>query len=190
MGSRSVRRLLLASSVPAAFLVVGIGLWQVTAAAFQTTTNNTANTVAAGTVIVSNDAGTAMFAATGLDRGDSQTRCIRVQYDGSLAATVKLYTSSATGTLGPYLNVTVEQGSGGTFASCSGFGSATTIYTGTLANLASTSTSFANGVGSWSPTAAGQARTYRITTTLSATAPAAAAESSAGITLVWEARNT
>ncbi|MDP9398640.1 MAG: hypothetical protein M3P96_12860 [Actinomycetota bacterium] len=92
------------------------------------TTANGPNTWSAGTVAISDDdTGSAMFTATALRPNDTGNKCILVTYNGSLAASVKLY-AAATGTLGTYLDLTVQKGTGGSFANCTGFTGAA-IYT-------------------------------------------------------------
>ena len=105
-------------------------VFQASSAAFNATTSDGPNTWSAGTVAISDDdSATAMFTATNLKPLQTGTKCIQVTYDGSLAAAVKLY-GAASGTLGTYLNLTVEEGTGGTFASCTGF-TGTSVYSGT-----------------------------------------------------------
>lgn len=169
----------------------GVLVWQSSRAAFTATTSNDTNSWAAGTVSVSDDdSGSAMFTATGLAPGDTASRCVTVTYTGSLASSVKLYTtaSSYSGTLGSYLSLVVEQGTGGSFADCAGFTSSSTVYSGTLANFASSATGFGTGVGAFAPTGAGQSSVYRFTYTLAD--DNAAQGTSGGIGFTWEAQNT
>lgn len=174
----------------AALVVNGLLVWSGTSAAFTSSTSNPTNNWNAGSVAVSDDdSNAAMFNATGLVPGSTGTRCITVTYGGDLASTgVKLYVSASSGTLGTHLNVTVEEGSGGSFGSCTGFTSSSSIYTGTLANFASTSTAFASGVGSWAPSSSGATRTYRFTYTLDAATPSSMQSTTAGATFMWEAQ--
>ena len=65
----------------------------------------------------------------------------------------------------PYLDLTVEQGTGGGFSSCTGF-SGTQIYSGTASGFAGTHTNFGTGLTGWSPTATPDSRTYRVTVTV------------------------
>ncbi|MDQ8046176.1 MAG: hypothetical protein AAGC46_07370 [Solirubrobacteraceae bacterium] len=137
---RSRKLLLTTLVVGATSAVAGLGVF----AAFTATTDNPGNSIASGTVTISdNDASTALYALTNQGPGASTQRCIEVKYTGSLPSTVKLY---RTGTLanGTAFNLTVERGSGAsTFGSCTGFVSAGTLYTGTLGGLG---TSYAGGV--------------------------------------------
>lgn len=63
--------------------------------------------------------------------------------------------------LSPYLNVTVERGTGGSSSSCTGFTPDATLSTGTLANFAGTADDYANGLGNWGPAASPASHTYR-----------------------------
>jgi hypothetical protein len=96
-----------------------------TYAGFDASTTAPGNEFETGTVAISdNDVGGAVI---GLPAGSrpaaSDSGCVTVTYEGSLAATVRLYaavTSSGT-SLAPYLTMTVTRGSGGTPSDCTGF---------------------------------------------------------------------
>lgn len=174
-----------------ALVAHGLMLWTGTSAAFTASTVNPTNGWTAASVsITDDDGGVAMFTATGLTPGSTGSNCITVTYGGNVATAVKLYISASSGTLGPHLNMTVEEGTGGSFGSCTGFsavGGAT--YTGTLSNFASTSTAYGSGVGTWAPTTNGSTRTYKITYTLDATTPSSMQSATAGATFTWEAQS-
>jgi hypothetical protein len=177
-------------------LVVGIIasaalVWGSTSAAFYGRSSNNADSWAAGTVALSDDdggttptTGTAMFSVAGIQPGDTGQQCITVTYGGTVAAAVKLYQTGASGSLGATLNITVEQGTGGSYSSCTGFITGSTIYTGTLGGL---STTYAGGVGTWAATN-GATKTYR--TTWSVQDDNAGAGQTAQTTFTWEAQNT
>jgi hypothetical protein len=176
------------AAAPVALVVASLLVWNASSSAFQATTTNGTNSWAAGTVAISDDdSGSAMFNATGLKPGDTGAKCILVTYGGSLAATVKLY-SAVTGTLGQYLDLTVEQGTGGTSSGCGSFAAESTLYSGTLSGFGTAATNFANGVGSWTPGGAGATKAYRFTYTLQNNN--AAQGLSASATFTWEAQNT
>ncbi|MFN0284045.1 MAG: hypothetical protein ACKVZ6_19025 [Kineosporiaceae bacterium] len=187
-----------AGAVVLAGLVVGIlgsgaFVWQGTNSAFTASTGNGANSWSSGTVVVSDDdAGSALFSAGPVVPGDTGTRCIAVTYDGSVTATVRLFATSASGGLGPYLDLLVEQGSGagnaGSASDCTGF-SGTTIWSGTLASFGTTTTAFESGVGTFAPTGPGQVQVYRITWTLDPAAGDAIQGTAATVSFVWEARS-
>jgi hypothetical protein len=167
-------------------------VWNASNATFNSATTNSGNSWSAGTVAVGDDdSSTAMFALTNLIPGSTGSKCIVVTYSGTVAASVKLYRTAAsyTGTLGSYLDLTIEQGTGGSFAGgCGAFISAATLYTGTLAGFSSSATSFASGLGTFTPTGTGQVSVYKFTYTLQDDNSAQGL--SGGIGLTWEARNT
>ena len=120
-------------------------------------------------------------------------------YKGSLPATVKLFTPSTIGELGPYVNLKVEAGTAttSTFPSCEGFAAYSTggtVYEGTLSAFATEHNSFATGITT-NPTGQTKWETnnsvvYRFTATLSATAPEAAQGKTTGTHIIrWEAQN-
>jgi hypothetical protein len=174
----------------AGLVASGAMVWKASEAAFTDTTANGSNSWTAGTVDLSNETASVMFNVGTLKPGSTGDKCMVVTYNGNLAASVKLYASAYGGTLAPYVNLTVEMGTGGNYASCTGFSVASTPYTGTLSNFGSTKNSFANGVGSWSPTGSGQTKVYHFTYTLDAATPDAQQGASATATFTWEAQNT
>lgn len=181
-----------AAAVVAGLLGSGAFVWQGTNAAFTATTNNGTNNWTAGAVTLGDDdSNVALFNASGLVPGSTGSKCIRVTYSGTVTAAVTLYVASSAGTLAPYVDVVVEQGSGGgntgDFSSCGSFSGAT-IYSGTLANLASTSTAFGSGVGTWAPTAAAQFSVYKFTYTLNASTPDNMQGATCSATFQWESQ--
>ncbi len=188
------RRRLLIAAVLTALLLTAVLVNERTRAAFTASTANPADQWAAGTVVLGDDdAGSALFSATGLLPGDTGSKCIRVSYTGSIAATVKLYGGSSTGTLGPYIDLVVQEatalGNNGTYAGgCTGF-AGTQIYSGTLAGFTTAATDYATGVGAFAPAGAGEYRVYRFDYTLNAAAPSGQQGASAGATFTWESRS-
>jgi hypothetical protein len=172
-----------------------------TFSAFSSTTSNDGNTYAAGTVYVGdNDAGSAMYTVSDQTPGDTVVRCIRLTYTGTLAADVKLYTTSSVGALGDYVTFSVEKGSmpgGTTFPNCTGFSSESTIYSGELDDFTTTHGSYANGIAAF-PGAQTQwdqndTLVYRFTLTLqddnAANGGGGGALATGAHGFVWEARN-
>ena len=134
------RKLLLTTLVVGATsAVAGLGVF----AAFTATTTNTGNSIASGTVAISdNSLGPAMYTLPNMGPGSTTTRCIRVKYDGTLPSTVHLYRSN-TVTNGTAFNLQVERGSGlnpatNPFPSCVGFTAAATVFTGALGTFPTT----------------------------------------------------
>jgi hypothetical protein len=195
--SRRAKRMAILAAVILGWTGSGAMVWHASYSAFSATTVNSANSLSAGSVAISdNDSNAVMFNATGLKPGDVVTKCILVTYSGSLASTVKLYIAAAdtiggTG-LGSYLDMVVDEGtdSGNTFPTCNTITSVTNIYTGgTLANFASAKTSFATGVGTWAPSGSGQTKTYRIAFTVQNNSSANGLTATT-IKFTWEAQNS
>jgi len=187
-GRKTLLSLLLVGAVAA---VAGIG----TFSAFSATTVNPGNYFNAGTVsIADNDSGSAMYTIDPAVPGTLVERCIEVTYTGTLAADVSLY-ASAVGAIGPYVDLTIDKGTGSTvFPNCAGFtpDASPNIYTGTLGAFATSHTNFGNGVGSY-PGAQTQWNqsdvvVYRFRLTLQNN-PAAAGLTSGLHSFTWEAQN-
>lgn len=171
-----------------------------TYAAFSSTTTNPDNRFDAGSVALSdNDGGTALLSLSGAVPGDSNTRCITVTYNGSLAAAVRLY-GTVSGSLPSYLQLTVTRGTdpAPSFASCSGFTADSSDYIGAgpgviySGSLASFPSSFASGIVDPAPGApatwtTSEAHTYQFTVSLNNDPAAQGLSGSASFT--WEARN-
>ena len=159
-------------------------------AAFSDTTDNSGNTWSAGTVVLTDDdSGSAMFIVSDMAPLATVTECIVVTYSGSLVpATVNLY-GVAAGGLDAYLDLTIEEGSGGVFDNCSGFSpiGGPIFGPGTLTSFAATHTNFGNGAGVWDPAANPESRTYRFTVTLQDNDGAQGLNATA--TFTWEAQN-
>lgn len=185
--------------VPTALVISGLLVWQASYSAFSASTSNPTNNWTAGSVALSDDdSDTAMFTASNLKPASTATKCIVVTSTGTLASAVKLYATaySTTNALGTYINLTVDEGAGGTFAtsgptSCSGFTSSANDFTGTLATFATTKTNFASGVSSWTPTGSGsESKTFRFTYTLDSATPNSAQGGTAQAGFTWEAQNS
>lgn len=164
-------------------------VWQASFSAFARSAANPGDSWVAGSVSLTDDAAVAIFNnVSGLIPGSTGTGCVLVTYTGDLASTVKLYVRNYAGTIGPYLTVSVQSGSG---TSCAAFGAATTIFSGSLDTLRTTATGFATGLPAaspWSPATSGSAKPYRLTYTL--IDDNAAESTTATLDLVWEAQST
>jgi predicted ribosomally synthesized peptide with SipW-like signal peptide len=176
--------------------VVGATAGLGTFSAFSSTTDNTGNNFTAGSVTLSdNDAGSALYNVTNAKPGDSNVSCILLTYSGSLDSDVKLYTTSSVNAFASNVDLTIEKGTGsGAFPACTGFSAQSTIYSGTLANFASTKNSYANGIAAYPGAATkwstGDTLVYRFTVTLnSAVANSAQGGTTGSHSFTWEARN-
>lgn len=198
---QSVRRTVGVLTVPAAVLLASGMVWQASQAAFSDTTRNSGDSWATGTVVLADDdAGSARFQATNLRPGATETRCITVTSSASLAGQVRLFAINAVTSpsgLEQHILMTVDEGTGGSFGSCTGFTAAATDVTATsLATIASTHTDFATGLGTWSPTGTPpESRTYRFTwafdtTGMTQTQVDALQGAHTGIDFEWEIQNT
>ncbi len=182
--------------VPLGLALSAMVVWQASYAAFSATTSNGPNTWNASSLGLTNDSTGPMFALTNLVPGATGSKCLKVSSTGTVPSTVKLYTSlgtAVTNDISAYINLTIQLGTGGTYASCSSFSSTATEFTGTLAALTTAATSYANGVSAGSLTGTGlpESLTYQISWTFSSSAPnSAQGGSTPNVTLTWEAQNT
>ncbi|OAH14497.1 hypothetical protein STSP_20080 [Streptomyces jeddahensis] len=181
--------------VPIGLVLSGALVWQASHAAFSGRTTSSGTSWTAGSVNLTNDSdGQPMFNLTNITPGDTGTRCIAITSQATSPTNIKLYTSTANppaNDISPYINVTVEDGTGGSFDSCDGFTPAgATDYTGTLENLTTTRTNYANGIGPWALTGnPPETKTFRVTWTFSATAPdSTQGGSTPNVNFTWEAQ--
>jgi hypothetical protein len=182
-----------------AIVGTGSGVMAASYSAFSATTANAANSWNTGSVILSNDASSAMFSATNQQLSANGTKCIKVTSTGSLASTVRLYTTgfSDTNSLGQHITLTINVGtaaSGGTATDCTGFvGTGTPLYTGTLAGFNTAhATSYANGQSTgWQPVGGtsnpSESRVFQFVWGYDSTAPQS---STATATFTWEAQGS
>lgn len=186
-------------AIPAALIASGAVVSTASYSAFSATTVNPTSNWSAGSVaLTDDDNNTALFNATGLKPGSTGANCITVTSTGTLASTVKLYATNpqTTNALASNIAVTIEQGTGGGFGSCTGFTPAATNGTitpanSTLASFGSSATNFATGLGTWAPTGSGsESRVYRVSYTVSSTAPNSVQGGTASLGLTWEAQNS
>lgn len=183
--------------IPVALIASGIVVSQASYSAYSASTTNPTSNWSSGTVnLTDDDSNAALFSASNLKPGSTGTKCIVVTSTGSLASSIKVYATNASTTkaLASSINLNITQGTGGTFGSCSGFAPAAsnaTVFSGTAETFASTATSYASGVGTWTPTGtANESRTYQVSYTLAASAPDSTQGGTAAMALTWEAQNS
>ncbi|MFN8074515.1 MAG: hypothetical protein U0Q15_03720 [Kineosporiaceae bacterium] len=158
------------------------------AAAAWTSATGNATSFGSGTVtITDDDGGVSRFVTTLITTTSGTTsKCLAVTYGGSAAASVKFYaTVGGDSGVRPYTTFTVEEGTGGSNSSCSGFSATSTLASTTLNSW--TATSYATGLSSWAPSAS-QTRTYRLSLALNGSTPLAQQGSQITLALTWEAR--
>lgn len=195
--SRRLAKVLTLVAVPVAVAVSGLVVAHASYSAYSATTVNPTSNWTTGTVaLADDDANTAAFTASNLKPGSTGTKCLVVTSSGSLASVVKLYgtTPASTKNLASNINLTITQGTGGSFGSCTGFAplaSGSSLYSGTLDAFGTTYTGYATGLGSWAPTGtAAETRTYQISYTVKTDAPDTTQGGTAGIGLTFEAQNS
>ncbi len=199
--SRKVATIVSLVAIPAALAVSGLVVAQSSYSAYSATTVNPTSNWATGTVaLTDDDNNTAAFTAANLKPGSTGTRCIVVSSTGSLPASVKLNGTGAATTkaLASDINLTVTQGTGGSFGSCTGYtplASGSAVYSGTLAGFGSTATNFATGLGSWSTAgvatgAAAETRTYQLTYSVRTETTNDTQGGTAALGFTWEAQNS
>lgn len=144
---------------------------------------------------VSTDTTSAMFTATDISPGYSESHCITITNDSPVATTLKTYSANfEPTTLGNAMTINVVEGSGG--VDDAGIGSADhcdsfvpdaapAVFDGTMSSFAA-STDYATGLGS-KLLSADQSVQYKITVSLPGTIdPATVEEMRTGINFKWE----
>jgi hypothetical protein len=177
------------SAVALSFILVSLLVVTSSHAAFVAQTVNPGNHAGAGAVhLADDDAGNAMFTVDGLTPGNRVERCITVTYTGTVdPGTVRLYVPSPpTGTLAPFLDLTVAIADAS--ASCAAFGTGTTLFTGTLGDFATARNSWATGLGTWDPAGAPETRAFRFVLEVHDDQAAQGLTSDFGFT--WETRTS
>ena len=182
---------------PIAVVAAGALVFQGSYSAFENETRNAGNTWGAGTVSLTNDsAGVAAFSVSGMIPGQTGSKCIVVTAAATVPSVVKFYLINPTetptsGNLEGYVNLKVEEGTGGSFSSCTGFTASSTIIADqTLYAAATTYDSWAHAAGGgWTGVTTGT-KTYKFTWTMSATPPQSVQGQHFGIDFEWEMQNT
>jgi hypothetical protein len=199
--SRRLAKIVSLLAIPAAIAVSGVVVSQASYSAYSATTVNPTSNWATGTVALNDDdTNTAAFTAANLKPGATGSRCIVVTSTGSLASAVKLYATTPTTTknLAANITLTITQGTGGSFGTCTGYtplATGASVYTGTLDGFGTTATSYSTGLGSWTPAVnpagtANESRTFQITYTVKSDAPDTTQGGTAAVGFTWEAQNS
>lgn len=139
-----------------------------------------ASVVASGTVDLSDDdQGRSLFRLDALTPARPATRCIQVTYDGSILPVDLRVRADAAGPLSRFLDVSIEQGTGGRFGECDGFTPDSTVYRGALDDLAA---------ADWVPVDSilnrGETRSFRVTIDLEDTGDALGLDTN--LSFAWE----
>jgi hypothetical protein len=207
-------RTAVAAAVPVGLVLSAAVVWQSTSAAFTATTENPGNSWQAGSVVLDDSArDVALFDPTNdgaIKPEVPRSRCLRVDYTGSLPADIRLSVTTPAGavttTLDPYLVMSVEQGRNVTATTpvdvgCSDFPSAATptfVYNTTSAGDASavqsktmsdlkTHATYATGLPVGTAVPKDTSLTFRITYQVKNENPAQGTSTKA--TFTWEAQS-
>src|SRR5437868_346027 len=133
------------AAVPVGLFASGFLVLQASHAAFTAQTNNPGNSWSTGNITLTDDAqGTALFNVDNISPGQDGDKDIKVTFNGSSDAKVKLYATDASGddTLAEKLQLNITRSQPG--ATSTG----TSVFQGTLKTFEATQ-SFANGLGEW-----------------------------------------
>lgn len=193
---RPVRRpAVLAAAIVLGLIASGLLVWQRTEATLSGSTGNPGNSWATGNVGLSdNDSGSATFNVTGMQPGDTGTRCITVSYTGSVTSAIQLYAAGVSGStaLANDLSLVISTSPVASAASdptCANSYTWTQAWTGSLKTF-DTFTGYSNPVPlstSWTPGGTDH-RAFKIVYTFTPTTPVQGTTTTS--TFTWEARNT
>lgn len=166
--SAKVTRWSTALATPIAVVVAGLMVWQASYAAFSGQTRNSGNEWSTGSItLTDDDAGSARFSVTNMVPGDTQTKCITVTANATVAGEVRGYAVNPkidNADLADSVKFTVESGKDGSFADCTGFvPEDVVIEAGTTLSELAESNSYEDSVGGWDVEPGTETRTYRIT---------------------------
>jgi len=163
------RRFVSLAAAPVAVLLAGAMVWQGSNAAFTAQTYNAGNNWNTGSVSLGNDGtAAAMFAeplVTPTGQHSAGSHCIVVTATSTVAGVIKMYVLNPTlGGLENNIKITIEQGTGGTFADCTGFTPETppdVEDAQPLATLFHDHTNFTNGLLPWVKGTGVESMTYK-----------------------------
>jgi len=161
-------RIAAACATPLAVVAAGALVWQGSYAAFTGQTRNSGNDWSTGTVaLTDDDHGSARFQVSNMAPGDTDTKCITVTANATVPGVVRAYAVNPTlssSTLADHIFLTVQDGTGGSFASCDGFTALETEVSNIPLSSFVQSNDFASGQNGWNVSGTGsESRTFRIT---------------------------
>jgi hypothetical protein len=183
-----------------AIVGTGSGVMAASYSAFSSTTDNPANSWNTGSVaLADDDASGAMFYGTNQQMNANGTKCIKVTSTGTLASSVKMYSTgysdpSTPTALAPHIKLTIKIGSStgaGSFADCSTFAASSTLYDGTLAGYyTSYGTAYSGGLATGWTMAANAGTDYRVFQFIWSYDSTAPQNATAQDTFTWEAQGS
>jgi hypothetical protein len=197
--TRRAAKIATALVTPLAVLAAGGVVWQGSHAAFSGQTRNSGNDWSTGSVaLTDDDKGAARFQVSNMIPGDTETKCITVTANASVPGTVKGYAVNPTfpsPALADRIFVTLREGSGGSFESCTGFTANSTIAANVPLSTFAGANSYATALGGWQVNAGVQTRTYELTWKFNTTGMTQAEVDDlqgkrAGIDMQWELQSS
>lgn len=183
---------------PIAILMAGLLVWQGSNAAFTASTRNTGNNWETGSVVLSDDdLGAAAFRLSGVVPGQTGSKCLVVTSQSTVPGQVRVFAANL-GAQGLESNITVslQSGTGGSFADCTGFSATTTLPPLSLTVISAGIRDYATGVLPWNTTGTpGESKVYKATWTfdvtgLTQTQIDALQGKSASVDVVWELQSS
>lgn len=175
------------ASIAALSVFGAVGAWG-TYSAFTDTTSASGSTFSSGTVhITDDDAGTALFALTGLVPGASAVKCVNVTNSGDVPFSGVALSAAASGALAGALQVTIDKGTGaagGASSSCASFVPTAAGLVSGLLNALPTAASPQDDNSAWP---VGETRSYRVTVKLDPLALGTFQGKTASLDLTWTA---
>ncbi len=140
-----------------------------------------ASALSSGTIsLLDDDQGRSLFDLGSMAPGRPVVRCIEVVYDGTILPVDLAMAVEASGSLAQFLDVSIEEGTGGSFDDCATFSATRPVFSGTLDDMSTRG---------WLPLGrmvnTGDTRSYRLRLELQDTQ--AALGQTARADFVWEA---
>jgi hypothetical protein len=160
-------KVLAAIATPVALVATGALIYTSSYAAFTGQTRNSGNQWSTGSVnLTDDDNGTARFQVKDMLPGATDTKCIKVTANASVASAVKGYAVNPVTSpqkLEDRIKVTIDSGTGGSFADCTGFVASGPAHVTDmpLSGIAQANT-FEAGFGGWTVDPGVRERTYRL----------------------------
>lgn len=200
--SRRAQKVMAAATTPIAVVAAAAMIYQASYAAFTGQTRNSGNEWATGSVkLTDDDNGQARFRVADMLPGQTDTKCIKVTADASVPSTVKGFAINPVTSVQGLENkilITIESGTGGSFANCTGFvplndGSNGVIVADAPLTLVAQKNTFETALGGWDVDPGVQTRTYRISWEFNTTGMTQAQidqmqGAKTGIDIQWEMR--
>jgi len=171
--SRRARKIGTVITTPIAIVAAAALVWQSSYAAFSGTTRNSGNNWSTGSVaLTDDDAGAARFQASGLVPGQTETKCITITANATVAGVVRGYVvnpvMSPTG-LQDHIKLRFDVGTGGGFGSCTGFVQEGPDGASYSLTEAAAYDSYTTGSDVWAAPVGTSSRTIKITWTFDTT---------------------